>query len=523
MNKRGFHRAFAVLLAVFLMLTGISLNATAETAVAQVGEQTYSSLADAVSAVNEDKGAEPLSLTLLTDVVVETAKFTVSRGNVMIDGGGHTLTVTGNAKNDIVLTVTGANANVRNLNIKTNFGGICQAGTGTSVIENVSIIAPDSMANSRALFLIAGNASGELNVTIRNCKGRSGKAPTCQFGVNAAGGTVANKVNAVLENNHFVNPADYGRCIDVRGAGCNITAESGYYQTNSTAVFRVWAGELTVNGGIYYLAGNGDVLLAAEKYDAATGGKITVNDGVFVSKSGTSDKVGCVYSANGTAIVNGGTFAMIGSASSYLAAKCGATEIPFPEGANVLAYNKPSTPTMSIGAAARITTANGLLFTSTVSKAVADNAAALLEAMKAFETEESPATLTYGTLICPEESLTGPGGSQVEFSVRGLAGAVDAVYWNIPATAAGIDTDADGNMTYRVAITNIPENMESTRFCAVSYIMLSAGTVTFYFYSTYSAVDNSRSIADVSAKALADTSQSFTADEKEILQATAAN
>ena len=78
-------------------------------------------------------------------------------------------------------------------------------------------------------------------------------------------------------------------------------------------------------------------------------------------------------------------------------------------------------------------------------------------------------------------------------------------------------------MTYRVAITNIPENMESTRFCEVSYIMLSAGTVTFYFYSTYSAVDNSRSIADVSAKALADTSQSFTADEKEILQATAAN
>lgn len=73
------------------------------------------------------------------------------------------------------------------------------------------------MANSRALFLIAGNASGELNVTIRNCKGRSGKAPTCQFGVNAAGGTVANKVNAVLENNHFVNPADYGRCIDVGG------------------------------------------------------------------------------------------------------------------------------------------------------------------------------------------------------------------------------------------------------------------------------------------------------------------
>lgn len=98
MNKHGFHRAFAVLLAVFLMLTGISLNATAETAVAQVGEQTYSSLADAVNAVNEDKGAEPLSLTLLTDVVVETAKFTVSRGNVMIDGGGHTLTVTGNAK-----------------------------------------------------------------------------------------------------------------------------------------------------------------------------------------------------------------------------------------------------------------------------------------------------------------------------------------------------------------------------------------------------------------------------------------
>lgn len=522
MKKHAFHKTLAALLAVFMLLTVIPFSAGADSPVAQVGETTYTSLADAVNAVNADSGTNALTLTLLSDITLNEAKFTVTRDNVTVDGNGKTLTVTGNVQKDIVLTVKGANDNIKNLKIKSNFGGICHEGTGTSTIENVSVAVDDSVDNKIPLLLITGSSTGALNITIKSCKVRSGKVSSCKFGENSSQAGTSNTITATLEDNDFVNPQQYGKCIDVRSANCKVIVNSGFYQTNSTAVFRVWTGELIVNNGIFYLKGNGSVMIAAEKAEATSGGKMTIKDGVFVSKSAKTG-VGCIASLAGTATVQGGTFAMIGSQTPYTAATCGNETIEFPEGSNVLAYNKTLTPNMTSGAAARITTSNGLLFTSEVGKAAADNANALLEAMKAFETETSPATLKYGMLICTEESLTGPGGSQVDFSVKGLSNAVDATYWNVTASENGITKDSSGNIKYSMAITDIPEDMQNTRFCAVSYIMLSAGDVTFYFYSTYSADSNARSIAQVSAAALADSTQSFTSAERAILASTAAN
>ena len=508
----------SILCAVMILMSFSIVSFAADEPVAKIGDTTYSSLEAAITAVNADTSSVALTIELLKDVTLETAKYAITRNNVTLDGKGFTLKVTGAAKADEILTFSGANNSIKNIKFDFNLGYILHTGGGTAVIENVSLTVPDdssslgSFADGAAYSGTRGRitVTGAVNMTVKNCDIRSGKSAPMTFTV----GT--NVATITLEDNKFINPKDYGRCIDVNGNNLKVTVKSGYYEVMSTAVFRVWAGELVVESGTFNMNGNGDALLAAQGYDAATGGKITVNNGVFITKDKT--KTACIYSGPGTIDVKAGVFINVG-AGTPKAIKDGDTVVlDFEAGQKVAFLGNGIAPSMTDGAAVVLKeNTNGLCFTSTISKQVMDDAKSILSALEALATEEKPASLTFGTLICTTKSLEGPGGTSVAFTHQGLASAIDTVWGDVVATETGMENRSNGSVSYKAAVSNIPSEKLSEKYSAVSYIKFSAGTTEFYLYSEYSEASNSRSLADVVAAALSDGSASYTDAQKSIM------
>ena len=140
-----------------------------------------------------------------------------------------------------------------------------------------------------------------------------------------------------------------------------------------------------------------------------------------------------------------------------------------------------ASPVTRDGASIRVSEGSmGIRFQSSISKAVLDHA-------KTF------GTVKYGTIITP-----------LDFGMKlgaGLLGGADN-YVKIEATANGTTTDANGNVTFNAALTNIKEANLGRQFVACAYIEItttSGEVVTIY------AVDKAiRSIDQVAKAALAD-------------------
>lgn len=122
----------------------------------------------------------------------------------------------------------------------------------------------------------------------------------------------------------------------------------------------------------------------------------------------------------------------------------------------------------------------GIRFQSTITKAVLDNA-------KSF------GTVKYGTIIVPLDFGMAYGADLLNSTAN---------YIKIEATSAGTTTDANGNVTFRAALTNVKEANLTRQFVACAYIdiTLSDGTVVT-IYSNDKAI---RSIDEVAKAALAD-------------------
>lgn len=499
----------SILCAVMILMSFSIVSFAADEPVAKIGDTTYASLEAAITAVNADTSSVALTIELLKDVTLETAKYAITRNNVTLDGKGFTLKVTGAAKADEILTFSGANNSIKNIKFDFNLGYILHTGGGTAVIENVSMVYPKNAAH------VGSNCgritvTGAVNMSVKNCDIYSGKGSPMTFK------TGTNSATAVFEDNKMINPADYGRCIDIIGEKTKLTVKSGYYEVFTTAVFRVWSGELVVDSGTFNMNGSGDVLLASEKYDASSGGKITVNNGVFITKD--KAKTACIYSGPGTIDVKAGVFINVG-AGTPKAIKDGDTVVlDFEAGQKVAFLGNGIAPSMTDGAAVVLKeNTNGLCFTSTISKQVMDDAKSILSALEALATDEKPASLTFGTLICTTKSLEGPGGTSVAFTHQGLASAIDTVWGDVVATETGMENRSDGSVSYKAAVSNIPSEKLSEKYSAVSYIKFSAGTTEFYLYSEYSEASNSRRLADVVAAALSDGSASYTDAQKSIM------
>ncbi len=515
------------ILALILTLccvSALSLPIFAADNVAQVGSTGYSTLDAAVEAVNAKSGSDAVTLKLLADITLDTAKYNITRDNVTIDGDGKKITVTGSGAKDNLFTVTGANFNIKNIVLRsvsasdaTKGGGglgIVNNGSGTSVYDNIDLTYLTGTRHS-AVFSGAGSEAAPLNLTIKNCTINSAHEKILTFKVGD------NKVDIKCIDNYF-NQDDskgqkYGGSNDLKGTNLTVTIESGFNMVCSSGVYRMSLGTLNINGGMYYLPGNGEVIRGAISTDDG-GGTVNVTDGVFVSKNNNASKMGVIYSAEGVANVTGGIFVATRKLEeknvNYQAVVNGTTTVlAFPEGSTIAAMGTELTPKMDKGAALRIASgANSLAFSTAVSKSTADAISKLQTTLNIGK----ETTVTYGTLICTKASLTGVGGTALTLTHKDMANNPSAVYFDVKADK-GIKTDADGNVSYAAAVVGVPEADLGTDFSARSYIHIAYGTAfEVYIYSDYVEADNVRNIKGVASAALADTNKTYNASEKDL-------
>ena len=498
-------KLFCMILALCMIMSGMIFCVSAtesdtqsEDSIASVtvGESTryYTTFEEAITAVNATVGENIITLTLLQDIALNGEKYTISRNNTVVDGGNHTIALTATSTGSF-LTITGSDCVVKNMTLDNKVAaysnGFAHLGTGTSVFENLNVNYLSNATHNglNAAFYIKGNTDAKLNLTIKGCAANTGK--TRFFALE--GGT--QQVEVTLIDNNFVNPADYGRCADIKGAGSKVIVKNGYYQTNSTAVFRVWGGELIIEDGLFNLKGNGDTILAAEKYDAASGGSVNIKNGVFLSGNQQTTKKGVIYSGPGTVNVTSGIFILTKKlADGYSAiANQDETVLAFADGQMIATLGvAPDTKT---GAAVRLKAEPGIRFES-AAKGISKSA-----------------EVTYGTLVIPkallgDKALTHAAFDGVEDEALKFADIV---------AKDGIHYDADGNATIYAAITGIPYAQNEAVLVARAYARVTAGGFTFYVYSE-TTTERSMQYVATAAKADAETYNRLNAEQKAMLE-----
>ena len=182
-------------------------------------------------------------------------------------------------------------------------------------------------------------------------------------------------------------------------------------------------------------------------------------------------------------------------------------------------YTVATLPEMEDGAAVRLNKdTSGIRFTTTVAKANDAN-------FKAMAGEGG--SVTYGTIFVLKSELevsniwadNRKSDLKYSFITHGFLDAMDAPYVDVVANQ-GMETDAQGNITYRAALKGIAAANYADDICAFAYVKVTYGDGNFnYFYSAFDHTENTRSIQYVAQQALADTTQTYTAAELEVLNA----
>lgn len=76
----------ALILGLCLTISCFSVFVLAADPEAKIGETNYNTLADAIEALNADTGSDEKTLTLLKDVALNGAQYTLKRSKVTLDG-----------------------------------------------------------------------------------------------------------------------------------------------------------------------------------------------------------------------------------------------------------------------------------------------------------------------------------------------------------------------------------------------------------------------------------------------------
>ena len=174
-------------------------------------------------------------------------------------------------------------------------------------------------------------------------------------------------------------------------------------------------------------------------------------------------------------------------------------------------------PKMKYGASVRLNSqSSGIRFTTEVT---VDQAAAYAELAG------EGGKVEYGTILVLKSALSTATNAWSSSNRPDIANrfipidTLDALGVNyIDITAnEGISTDDSGNITYRAAITDIPDTAYANDICAYSYVKVTyADQSVEYFYAGFNVTNNTRSIQTVARIAL-DDGTSYTATELEIL------
>lgn len=531
-------KLFCMILALCMIMSGMIFCVSAtesdtqsEDSIASVtvGESTryYTTFEEAITAVNAVEESENWVVVSILKNFSDTTNATansavngarkITRKNVEIQGNGYTVSHTNSkSKYEPYLEFAGENFKLSNLTIHSNSAGFSVTGYGEYTIDHVTITVKGTTdASVIDTARLIGNAGGALKITLKDCNFSNNR----RRAFNIVAGTYT--VNVTVDGGSYAStyasrPNDLTTC----SASSEVTVKNAYFYGASVAALRVCAGakgKVTVESGLFYNAGTGEVFVNLGAVD------VTVNGGTYVSSNSSAKGSTTQYrianvtidtSKSGTLTVNGGRFLYLGTLGKdvYGAYSTdGSTFTKYPDNSNSLVIGQETAPSTLIGASVRLKAEPGIRFESEVGKA-------RLEALKQFAAElalkdRSAAEVTYGTLVIPktllgDKALTHAAFDGVEDEALKFADIV---------AKDGIHYDADGNATIYAAITGIPYAQNEAVLVARAYAKVTAGGFTFYVYSE-TTTERSMQYVATAAKADAETYNRLNAEQKAMLE-----
>ena len=531
-------KLFCMILALCMIMSGMIFCVSAtesdtqsEDSIASVtvGESTryYTTFEEAITAVNAVEENENWVVVSILKNFSDTTNATansavngarkITRKNVEIQGNGYTVSHTNSkSKYEPYLEFAGENFKLSNLTIHSNSAGFSVTGYGEYTIDHVTITVKGTTdASVIDTARLVGNAGGALKITLKDCNFSNNR----RRAFNIVAGTYT--VNVTVDGGSYAStyasrPNDLTTC----SASSEVTVKNAYFYGASVAALRVCAGakgKVTVESGLFYNAGTGEVFVNLGAVD------VTVNGGTYVSSNSSAKGSTTQYrianvtidtSKSGTLTVNGGRFLYLGTLGKdvYGAYSTdGSTFTKYPDNSNSLVIGQETAPSTLIGASVRLKAEPGIRFESEVGKA-------RLEALKQFAAElalkdAAAAEVTYGTLVIPkallgDKALTHAAFDGVEDEALKFADIV---------AKDGIHYDADGNATIYAAITGIPYAQNEAVLVARAYAKVTAGGFTFYVYSE-TTTERSMQYVATAAKADAETYNRLNAEQKAMLE-----
>lgn len=531
-------KLFCMILALCMIMSGMIFCVSATESDTQsedsmasvtVGESTryYNTFEEAITAVNAVEENENWVVVSILKNFSDTTNATansavngarkITRKNVEIQGNGYTVSHTNSkSKYEPYLEFAGENFKLSNLTIHSNSAGFSVTGYGEYTIDHVTITVKGTTdASVIDTARLIGNAGGALKITLKDCNFFNNR----RRAFNIVAGTYT--VNVTVDGGSYAStyasrPNDLTTC----SASSEVTVKNAYFYGASVAALRVCAGakgKVTVESGLFYNAGTGEVFVNLGAVD------VTVNGGTYVSSNSSAKGSTTQYrianvtidtSKSGTLTVNGGRFLYLGTLGKdvYGAYSTdGSTFTKYPDNSNSLVIGQETAPSTLIGASVRLKAEPGIRFESEVGKA-------RLEALKQFAAEltlkdGSAAEVTYGTLVIPktllgDRALTHAAFDGVEDEALKFADIV---------AKDGIHYDADGNATIYAAITGIPYAQNEAVLVARAYARVTAGGFTFYVYSE-TTTERSMQYVATAAKADAETYNRLNAEQKAMLE-----
>ncbi len=284
-------RSLAVLLAVMMVMSmGVAnvFAAGGNQASVTVGNQTteYSTFADAVAALNQNIGENPVTLTVLSDLTISEDIEIKGGEQSTLDLNGNTVTLSG----DIVLssgklTLTDNTDNPGKLTITGShyFNVTASAGNAELIIQNCTI-----EAEQTALKTTGENASLKIeNGANISATGRSAVVIVENGYFEMTGGQLTGNSGPALTDSSNANGLISGGSLTGNANGASAVSLRGSW---------------TISDGTFILQNGGPACVSVE-----TGGTVNITGGAFDASQSMMGMYGIV-ATSGTATISGGRY-----------------------------------------------------------------------------------------------------------------------------------------------------------------------------------------------------------------------
>ena len=275
-------------------------NVTTVLPVAQIGEQKYATLDEAITAAQSGE-----KIILLADVEL-TAQVVIPEGKEL------TLDLNGKTVN----SVFNGNSTTNHIYALSNKGTLTiNDSKGNGSINSRGIYNYGSLTlNAGAINAIDGNGGYAVNNQNGSTFVMNGGVVAATYeddhqsssgGYDATALKVPAGCTATLNGGTINNVCDFTYAIDAAGT-LNIPETSAITVNGTHGAIYVSGGETTINAGTFQIPA--DEYTRTDNVLYVSGGSLVVNGGTFIGDSDTASGGSCLSDAAGKAVVNGGTF-----------------------------------------------------------------------------------------------------------------------------------------------------------------------------------------------------------------------